>query len=159
LQHANFPHQRLGNGEGARDHGQLGVEHTGKGEQVVSLVLQGDAHGADPSFVRGLAGGEFGDEEVEQLAPGCQVWAGQSQNVVAQPVQERADVTGEPVCLGFGLSRPVQLGGKVAVRDTLTGAADPGLQRLALRRRTLGEGELWRKLGDGGVSKAAYRGG
>ena len=72
---------------------------------MVTLVLQGDAHRADPSRVLGLAGGELGDDEVEQLAPGGQVRAGQSQDVVAQPVHERVDLTGEPVCLGFSLSR------------------------------------------------------
>jgi hypothetical protein len=30
-----------------RNGGQLGVEHAGEGEQVVTLVLQGDAHRAD----------------------------------------------------------------------------------------------------------------
>ena len=50
---------------------------------------------------------------------------------MAQPVEERSDVTGEPVCLGFSLSRTMQLDGKFAVRDILTRAANPGLQRLA----------------------------
>ena len=80
-QQAHLAHQRLGDGEGARDHGQPDIEHASKGEQVVALVLKGDAHRANASCVLGLAGGEFGDDEVEQLAPGGQVWAGESQNV------------------------------------------------------------------------------
>ncbi len=34
-------------GRRARDGGQLVIEHPGEGEQVVALVLQGDAHRAD----------------------------------------------------------------------------------------------------------------
>src|SRR3954466_7419646 len=41
---------------GARDGDQLGVEHTGEGEQVIALVLQRDTHRADASRVLGLAG-------------------------------------------------------------------------------------------------------
>jgi hypothetical protein len=80
---------------GARDGGQLGVEQAGEGEQVVTLVLQGDAHRTDASRVLALAGGQFRDYEVEQLSPRRQVRAGQGQNVVAQPLDERSDVAGE----------------------------------------------------------------
>jgi hypothetical protein len=54
-------------------------------------------------------------------------------------VQERADVTSEPVCLGFGLSRTVQLDGTLVVSIALAGATGLGLQRLAPRRGALGE--------------------
>ena len=127
MQRERLPHQGLGDGVGVRDLGQLGVEHAREGEQLVALVLQGNAHWADPSWVLALAGGEFGDKEVEQLLPGGQVRAGESQDVLAQPVHKGADVPGEPVCLGFGLSRTVQLDGKLAARGTLTRAADRGL--------------------------------
>ena len=80
---------------GARDAGQLGVEHAGEGEQVVALVLQGDAHRADAPRVLGLAGHQLRDDEVEQLPPGRQVRAGYGQDVVAQPLDERSDVAGE----------------------------------------------------------------
>ena len=43
------------------------------------------------------------------------------------------------MCLGFGLSCTVQLDDKFAIRGALTRAGDPGLQRSAPRRRTLGE--------------------
>jgi hypothetical protein len=77
--------------------------------------------------------------EVEQLSPRRQVRAGQGENVVAQPVHERSDIAGQPVRLGFGLPRRLQLGGKLVVRTAPAGAAGPGLQRPAPRRRTLGE--------------------
>ena len=80
---------------GARDAGQLGVEQAGEGEQVVALVLQRDAHRADASWVLRLAGHQLRDDEIEQLSPRGQVWAGQDQNVVAQPLDERPDVAGE----------------------------------------------------------------
>ena len=80
---------------GARDAGQLGVEHAGEGEQVIALVLQRDAHRADASRVLGLAGHQLCDDEIEQLSPRRQVRAGQSQNVVAQPLDKRSGVAGE----------------------------------------------------------------
>jgi hypothetical protein len=80
---------------GARDAGQLGVEQAGEGEQVVALVLQGDAHRADAPRVLALAGHQLCDDEIEQLSPRRQVRAGQGQDVVAQPLDERSDVAGE----------------------------------------------------------------
>ena len=95
MQHAGFTHEGLGNGMGARDAGQFGIEHAGEGEQGVALVLQGDAHRTDASRVLGLAGHQLRDDEVEQLPPRRQVRAGQGQDVVAQPPDERSDVAGE----------------------------------------------------------------
>ena len=80
---------------GARDAGQFGIEHAGEGEQVVALVLQGDAHRADAPRFLALAGHQLRDNEVEQLPPRRQVRAGQGQDVVAQPLDERSDVAGE----------------------------------------------------------------
>jgi hypothetical protein len=116
----------------ARGRGQLGVEHAGEGEQVVALVLQRDPHRADASRVLRLASRQLLDDEVEQLTPGGQVRAGQGEDVVAQPVEERADVASEPVCLGLGLPRTMQqLGGQLVVWIALAGAAGLGLQGLA----------------------------
>ena len=95
MQHACLAHEGLGDSVGARDASQRGVEHTGEGEQVIALVLQHDTHRADASRVLGLAGQQLRDDEVEQLSPRRQVWAGQGQNVVAQPLNERSDVAGE----------------------------------------------------------------
>jgi hypothetical protein len=95
VQHAGLMHERLGDGVSARDGGQLGVENAGKGEQVVTLVLQRDAHRADASRVLGLTGHQLRDDEVEQLSLCGQVWTGQGENVMAQPLDERSDVTGE----------------------------------------------------------------
>ena len=95
MQHAGLAHEGFGDGVGARDAGQLGVEHAGEGEQVVALVLQRDTHRANAPWVLGLASRELGNEEVEQLPPGRQVRAGQGQDVVAQPLDERSDVAGE----------------------------------------------------------------
>jgi hypothetical protein len=126
-------------GVSARDGGQLGVEHTGEGEQGIALVLQRDAHRAEASCVPGLAGREFRDDEVEQLSPRRQGRAGQGQNVVAQPLHERSNVMSEPMCLGIALLGMLQLGGKLVFWISLTRAADPGLQHLAPRRGALGE--------------------
>ena len=123
MQHECLTGQGLGDGVGVRDAGQLGVEHAREGEQLVALALQRNAHRADPSRVLVLAGGELGDEKVEQLPPGGQVRASESQDVLAQSVHKGADVTGEPVCLGFGLSRTIQLGGQLVLRASLAGAA------------------------------------
>ena len=95
MQHACLAHKGLGDGVSARDASQLGVEHTGEGEQVITLVLQRDTHRADASRVLGLADHQFRDDEVEQLSPRRQVRAGQSQNVVAQPLDKRSGVAGE----------------------------------------------------------------
>jgi hypothetical protein len=57
--------------------------------------LQGDAHRADAPRVLGLAGYQLRGDEVEQLSPGHQVRAGQGEDVVAQPLNERSDVAGE----------------------------------------------------------------
>jgi len=80
---------------GLRDRGQLVVEHAGEGEQVVALVLQGDADQADAPWILGLASCQLLDDEVEQLPPRCQVRAGQGQNVMAQPLYKRSDIAGE----------------------------------------------------------------
>ncbi len=80
---------------GARDRGQLVVEHAGEGEQLVALVLQRDADRADAPWVLGLVGREFLDDKVEQLPPRRQDWSGQGQNVMAQPLGERSDIAGE----------------------------------------------------------------
>ena len=124
---------------GSRDAGQLGVEHAGEGEQVAALVLQGGAHRADAPRVLGFAGCQLGDDEVEQLSPRRHGRAGQGENVVAQPVHERSDVASQPMRLGLGLPRRLQLADKLAVWTPLAGAADPGLQRLAPRHGALGE--------------------
>ena len=95
MQQASFPHERLGDGMSACDGRQLDIEQAGEGEQVVTLVLQGDAHRADASRVLSLPDHQLGDDEVEQLSPGLQVRTGQCQDVVAQPLDERSDVAGE----------------------------------------------------------------
>jgi len=87
--------ERLADGVGLRDVGQLRVEHTAEGEQVVALVLQRDAHRTDVPWILGLAGREFRDDKVEQQLPGGQDWSGQGQNVMAQPLGERSDIAGQ----------------------------------------------------------------
>ena len=47
MQHAGFPHEGLGNSVGACDGGKLEIKQAGEGEQVITLVLQGDAHRAN----------------------------------------------------------------------------------------------------------------
>ena len=95
MQHAGFPHQRLGDGVGVGDVGQFLVEHAGEGEQVIALVLQRDPHRADAPRVLVLASRQLGDDEVEQLSPGGQGRACQGENVVAQTVHECPDVASE----------------------------------------------------------------
>ena len=77
MQHARFTHEGFGDGMGLRDVGQFLIEHAGESKQVVALVLQRDAHGADASRVLGLAARQLLDDEVEQLLPGGQGWPGQ----------------------------------------------------------------------------------
>ena len=100
---------------GVCDGGQLGIEHAGEGEQVVALVLQRDTHWADASGMPGLALRQLLDEEVEQRLPGGQGWAGQGQNVMAQPLGERPDVAGQLMCLGLGLPGQRPLSGELVV--------------------------------------------
>ena len=131
MQNECFAHERFADGVGVRNGGQLGVEHAGEGEQVVALVLQRDPHRADASHVLGLAGGELGDDEVEQRLPGGQDRPGQGQNVMAQPLGECPDVAGQPMRLGLGLPGQRQLSGELVVGTTLAGADHLGLQRPA----------------------------
>jgi len=131
VQQARLTHEGFCDGVGLRDVGQLGIEHAGEGEQGVALVLQGDAHRANASCIVELAVRQFLDDEVEQQLPGGQGRAGQGQNIVAQPLDERANVAGQPRRLDLGLPRKRQLGGQRVVGRTLAGTADPGLQRLA----------------------------
>ena len=123
----------------AHDGGQLGVEQAGEGEQVVALVLQRDTHRADASRVLGFAGHQLGSDEVEQLSPGRQVWAGQGQDVVAQPVHEHPNVAGEARRPSLRITGLPELDANLALWIPLTGASDPNLQRLAPRRGARGE--------------------
>ena len=139
MQHARFTHEGFGNSMGLRDGGQFLIEHAGESEQVVALVLQRDAHGADVSRVLGLAARQLLDDEVEQLLPGGQRRPGQRQNVMAQPLGERSDVAGQPMRLGLGLPGKRQRDGELVVGTPQAGAAGLGLQRLAPRGGALGE--------------------
>lgn len=47
MQHECLAHERLGDGMGMRDIGQLGIELACEGEQIVAPVLQRDAHRVD----------------------------------------------------------------------------------------------------------------
>jgi hypothetical protein len=139
VQNECLAHEGLGNGVSLRDVGRFRIEHTGEGEQGVALVLQRDTHRADAPHVLRLAGGEFRDDEVEQLSPRRQRRTGQGQNVVAQPLNKRSDVASELMGSGFSLSRTFQVGGKLVVWPPQAGASGLGLQHLAPRGGTLGE--------------------
>ena len=117
----------------AGDSGQFVIEHTSEGEQIVALILQRDAYRADTSCILGLAARQFRDDEVEQRLARGQGRPGQCQNIMAQPVRERADVAGDAGRPRLGLPRKLQFGGKLqlAVWVTLARAADPVLQLLA----------------------------
>ena len=77
MQHERLAHEGLGCvvdlSDGARLAIEHAVEHAGEREQVVALVLERDAHGADallvPVLVPVLARLQFGDDEVEHLLP------------------------------------------------------------------------------------------
>ena len=73
MQHERLAHEGLGRVVDLSDGAQLAVEHAGEREQVVALVLERDAHGADallvPVLVPVLARLQFGDDEVEYLLP------------------------------------------------------------------------------------------
>jgi hypothetical protein len=64
-----FTHDRLADGIGLRDTGQLLIEHAGEGEQIVALVLQRHAHRTKTSHILGFATHQFLDDEVEQRSP------------------------------------------------------------------------------------------
>ena len=120
MQHAGVTHEGVCDGVNVSDVGQFGVEYAGEGEQGVALVLQGDLHRAEASCVLMLAGGKLGDDEVEQFSPGGQRRSGKGQNVVAQPLNKRSDVTGQQVRPSLVLPRKRQLGGKLVVWTTLS---------------------------------------
>jgi hypothetical protein len=116
---------------GLRDGGQLLIEHAGEGEQIVTLVLQRDAHRTDASHIFGFALRQQLNDEIKQLLPGGQNWPGQRQNVMAQPLGERPNVAGQTRRLRLGLSCQLQLGGKRVVWTTPASTVDLGLQPLA----------------------------
>ena len=129
MQHAGFTHEGLGNEKGLRDVGQFRVEHAGEGEQIVTLVLQCDAHRANAPYIDRLTVHQLLDDEVEQHLPRGQGRPGQRQNVMAQPLSERSDVACQRLRLGLGLPR--QLYGQLIGWTKLARAADLGLQLLA----------------------------
>jgi hypothetical protein len=139
MQNAGFPNKRIGEFLTSRDGGQFTVENTGEGEQIVALVLQRDAHRANPPCILSLALRQFRNDEIEQYLPGRQVRTRQRQHVVAQPLREHSHVADEPAGLNLGLPRQFQLDDKLIVRARLAGAVDRDLYLLAPRCRTLGD--------------------
>jgi hypothetical protein len=69
MRNAGFPTKRKGKLLHSCDGNQFVVKNTGEGEQIVALVLQRDAHRADPPCIFGLAACQFRDEEIEQYLP------------------------------------------------------------------------------------------
>ena len=59
MQNAGFPNERIGEFVVSRDGGQFSVENTGESEQIIALVLQRDAHRANPPCIFGLALRQF----------------------------------------------------------------------------------------------------
>jgi hypothetical protein len=115
VQNAGFPNKRNGKLLRSCDGNQFVVKNTGEGEQIVALVLQRDAHRANPSCIFGLAARQFRDDEIEQHLPCRQGRTGQRQNVVAQPLDERSHVAGQPAGFGLGLPRQLQLDDKFII--------------------------------------------
>ena len=68
------------------------VKHVGEGEQVIALVLQGDAHRADAAWIFRLALVKFIDNKVVQLAAGRQIGPRQRQDVTLQPPGKRTKI-------------------------------------------------------------------
>ena len=94
MQKASFPNNRTGQFVTPGDGGQFAVENTGEGEQIVALVLQCDAHRANPPCILRLTLRQFRDDEIEQNLPGRLGRTSQHQHVVAQPLREHSHVAG-----------------------------------------------------------------
>lgn len=103
MQQASGAHQIVGDARGLRDPGEFRIEHVGERQQVITLVLQRDAHRADAARILRLADGELLDDEVEQRLPRGEGRPRQRQEVMAEPLGERADVAGQLMRLGFSL--------------------------------------------------------
>jgi hypothetical protein len=116
---------------GLRDGDQLFIEHAGEAKQIITLVLQRDAHCANAARIVGLAARQFFDDEVKQHLARGQRRAGKRQNVMAQPLRERPHVAGEASRPGLDLPRKIQMDSTFIVSDTLAYAVDSGLQLLA----------------------------
>jgi hypothetical protein len=116
---------------GSRDGDQLFIEHADEAEHIVALVLERDAHRANATGVLGLTERQFRDDEVEQHLARGQGRAGQCQNVMAQPLGERADVAGEAGRPNLSQPHELQLDDKLAVWTMRSRAAEPGLKRLS----------------------------
>jgi hypothetical protein len=150
VQQAGFAHERLRDVEDLRDGGQFLVEHAGESEQIVALVSQRDAHRADAPCILRLETLQFIGDEVKQLSPCAQVRSGQRQNVVAQPLDEGADTTGQFTHSGLGLACQRQFGDERVLRIRLIRTADLGFQvsrrdlaPLAMRDSVLARPSHW----------------
>ena len=91
----------------------------------------GGQHPAGKRCNRTPATHQFLDDEVEQHLPRGQSRPGQCENIMAQPLRERAYVAGEAGRLALGLPREIQLDGKLGVRTVLASAVGPVLHPLA----------------------------
>jgi hypothetical protein len=104
MQNAGFPTKRKGKLLHSCDGNQFVVKNTGEGEQIVALVLQRDAPGGSAVHLRarGAPIPRRRNRTVSAVSPGP---TGQRENVVAQPLDERPHVAGQPAGFGLGLPR------------------------------------------------------
>jgi len=109
-----------------RDDRQFFIEHTGESEKIVSLILERDTHGTDALPVVRLAAGQLVDDEIKQHLTRGQNRTGECQNVMVQPLGERADIAGQPTRPGFVPPRERQFSDKVAIVTTAS-TIDPDL--------------------------------
>ena len=131
MQNACLTHDGYGYFIVSRDGDQLFIKHAGEAEQIITLVLQRDAHWADAPWILGLPVCQFLDDEVKQHLARGQRRAGKRQNVMAQPLRQRPHVAGEAGRPGLDLPRKIELDSKFIVWSTLSRTPDPVLQFLA----------------------------
>jgi hypothetical protein len=81
VQQARRPYEMAGHGGIACDGVELLVQHAREGRQIVALVLQGHAHGANACEIFRFTLPKLRDDEVEQILTGRQIGLGQRQGI------------------------------------------------------------------------------
>src|ERR1700682_4378101 len=86
-----------------------------------------------------LASAQLLDDEVEQRLPRGEHRTRQRQNVMTEPLGERAQVARQLMRTGFHLTRQLQRGGEIAGRPTRAGPFDLDFELLGSRTRSPSE--------------------
>uniref|UniRef100_UPI001589ED68 hypothetical protein n=1 Tax=Burkholderia ambifaria TaxID=152480 RepID=UPI001589ED68 len=130
MQQACGAHGLVGHAASLGDRREFAVKYASEREQIIALVLQRHAQRADAAQIEPLALTQLLDDEVEQRLALGQRWPGQRQDVVTEPLGERADVARQGLRPRFSLARPAQ---PLAVVPGAATAARPAQLRLELQ--------------------------